>query len=131
MPAHDAADRFLFAVYGVSLVIFLTAQLVALIIWRDLAVHVGLLAGFVPGIVPFASWHLIVKITDGFKRRDRIWMAVFLWIGKYGLLGFGLYMVFTRDYANVWAFVAGMSLVLPILILLELVRRIPSTTVEK
>jgi hypothetical protein len=128
MAAPHAPDRFLFGVYGASLVIFLTAQLVALIIWRDLAVHVGLLAGFVPGIVPFASWHLIVKITDGFKRRDRIWMAVSLGIGKYGLLGAGLYMVFTRELANVWAFVAGMSLVLPVLVILGLVGPGPATT---
>ena len=87
----------------------------------------GLLAGFVPGIVPFASWHLIVKITDGFKRRDRIWMAVALGIGKYGLLGAGLYLVLKYELANLFALVAGMFLVVPVLVILGSIRSGQST----
>jgi len=122
------ADRFLFGVYAASAVIFLTAQGVALIIWRDPAVHMGLLAGFVPGILPFASWHLIVKITDGFKRRDRIWVAVALGIGKYGLLGAGLYLVLKHELANLFALVAGMSLVVPVLVILGSIKGGPAPT---
>ncbi len=90
----------------------------------------GLLAGFVPGILPFASWHLIVKITDGFKRRDRIWMAVALGIGKYGLLGAGLYLVLKHELANLFAMVAGMSLVVPVLVILGSIKA-GQTTTEK
>lgn len=105
--------------YLVSAVLFLTALGVALMIWRDPAVLIGLAAGYALGVVPFVSWHLIVKITDGFTRKDRIWIAVAIGLGKYAGLGAALYYLFTKERVNLFAFVAGTAMVIPVLVVLS------------
>lgn len=99
--------------YAISFLVFLTAQGAALIICPALEVHLGLLAGFLLGIVPFASWHLIVTMTHGFQRRDRMAWAAVIAIGKYAAIGLGLYALFHSGLLRGMSMIFGMLTVLP------------------
>lgn len=112
-------NTFFRQLYLVSAVLFLTALGVALMIWRDPAVLIGLAVGYALGVVPFASWHLIVKLTDGFTRKDRIRIAVAIGLGKYAGLGAALYYLLTKELVNLFAFVAGTAVVIPVLVVLS------------
>lgn len=105
--------------YVAGSVLFLTALGIALMIWRDPAVLIGLAAGYAITVVPLAGWHLIVRVTDGLARKDRIWIAVAIGAAKLAGLGLTLYYLMTRDLVNVYALIAGTAMVIPVLMILS------------
>jgi hypothetical protein len=111
-------DRFLFTLYAVCGGIILTALGAAFTLSNDLTVPIGVAVGSALGIVPIASWHLIVKLTDGFSRKNRIPLAIGIGVGKYAVLGVGLYLLIRHDLVNVWAFLGGSAIIIPVLLVL-------------
>ena len=99
-------------------VIFLTASGVALTLFDDFTVLVGVWAGMLIGIAPFVGWHLILLMTRGFTRKDRILPAVGIAVGKFALIGLALWAA--RRWIDGWALIGGMSTVMPALAVLAI-----------
>jgi hypothetical protein len=119
-PTTFGVNSFFNGLYLGCGLISLTASGGALIFSDDFTVAVGILLGSVLGIAPFVSWHLIVQLTSGFSRKDRIPAAVAIGLGKYALLGGALYWLFGRNWVNPWALLGGMTAVLPVLVITAL-----------
>jgi hypothetical protein len=112
-----SVHRFFFGLYAGTGVISLTALIGALIFSSDFTVPAGVLFGSILGIAPFASWHLIATLTDGFRRKDRIPLAAGIGLGKYALLGALGWLLFRWNWVHPWALLGGLTIVLPVLVI--------------
>ena len=110
-------SRVLRPFYILTLVLFALAMAGAAIGWRSPAVLAGVAAGYLAGILPVLTWHWVMTFTDCFRRHQPFGILVVLL--KLGLIGFGLYVLVTRDLLNVFALIAGMSVVTAALMLMS------------
>jgi len=124
-----SVNRFFFSLYVGCGLIFLTVLIGTLIFSDDFTVPLGVSLGSVLGIAPFVSWHLIVHLTDGFSRKDRIPIAIAIGLGKYAVLGGAMVLLFSKSWVNSWALLGGLTAFLPVLVIVGL--RPPDMKVEK
>ncbi len=99
-------DRQLRRYYLTATGIALAATAVSLA-WRDPKVTAGVVAGAVAGVVPFATWHLIVGHAGERSGRGRS-LVVALVLAKYGILAGAMWVLFSFHLANEYGFGAGL-----------------------
>ncbi len=91
----------------------------ALAVWGSARIAGGGVAGCAIGVLPFASWHILVKLLE--TRRGRI-AAAGITMLKYGILSGVLYLLLTRDWVHPWALLAGMLTVITFFFALAMTR---------
>lgn len=106
------------AFYAASLFVAAVAVTVLTVALQSLPVSVGFLAGYAVGIFPFASWHWIVWITDGFRLKNRFRLALFVMFVKYAVIGAALYFLIASEAINLLAFMGGMAIIVAILFII-------------
>lgn len=105
--------------YSVSIGLGILLAAGAFALWSSSAVAGGIASGTAVALVPFASWHLAIRLLQ--SRAGRI-LAALLTLGKYGLVGTALYFLLTRGAIHPWAFLAGMLSVMIVFLVLVTAR---------
>jgi hypothetical protein len=84
-------------------------------------IYVGVASGLVLGIVPFASWHFVIKFTDFFRKKRTIKYVVFFFLLKFILLVATLCLLFGLRLVNPLAFLGGFVISIFTILVLSLI----------
>ena len=101
----------------VSLPLAAVAAATAWVMTDSLPVAGGILFGALVALLPFITWHLVIRLTDGFRNRKRYGIAILITLAKYAAIALLIFALFSRNAINSLAFVGGMSIILATLIL--------------
>ena len=91
----------------------------ALAVWGSSRIAGGGVAGCALGVLPFASWQILVKLLA--TRSGQI-AAAGLTVLKYGILSGALYLLLTRGWVHPWALLTGMLSVITFFFALAMTR---------
>jgi hypothetical protein len=92
------------------------------IVGNNIKITVGLLFGYLIGIMPWISWHIIIKITKGFSKKGRGWLIFIITLVKYLGIGIALYFAVTRRLLPPAAIITGLSIIIFVLLMMSLIR---------
>jgi hypothetical protein len=90
-------------------------------------VPINLALGTAIGLVSLGALHWMVHgltASDPGRGRQALWVVGMLHVGKYGLIGLALYLLFAGGYAHAPALAAGFTLPTAVLCLKEAGRRL-------
>jgi hypothetical protein len=103
--------------YILALAELAVVQIGSALILTNLQITIGLLVGWLVAMSPFVSWHLIIKMTNGFQSKEKRIHAVLLGLGKYVFIIALLFVLVKLEMIQPDALIAGTVMVVPCLLI--------------
>ncbi len=99
-------QAFLIRMYVTSASVAAVMAIAGWFAWHETTLPAGVALGFLVGLAPFVSWHLILSMTDGFQKSRRGWI-VLITLTKYAAVATLTYLSTTRGWVHPYALIAG------------------------
>lgn len=103
--------------YILSIVELVLAQVFCLVLLSSVQIATGLFVGWALLMITFVTWHIIVKITNGFRDKKRIHYAIMLGLAKYAVIIGGVFLLLKFNLLELTALIIGIAMVFPCLFL--------------
>ena len=105
-----------------SLVVCSVAIAVSHIIWQRIEISLGVAVGYVISLLPFLSWHWVLRKTKGFQLTGNKRIILLVTFGKYIIIAGSLYFVLVNQLLDTVAIVSGMFITFLIVMALSVIR---------
>lgn len=106
--------------YSIVLVELLIAQVVSAVIFQNFIINFSLLLGWILSVLPFASWHLTIKITKGFQEKKNRLLAVVIGVGKYAFIVAAVLLAVKFNMIEPLSLFIGLIMAFPAVLLVNL-----------